>query len=100
MKLYSPEKANCIVIAAVPTNAKEGTDPTYVAVAAGGIEEAEQSLISDKRAPMRNAYPHAMGRYDELGRYCTYQPPIENVRPGKFILHPLAQREYEEARSF
>jgi hypothetical protein len=99
MKLYNPEKADTYVFAVVPVGAKEGTDPTYVAVKADGIEEAENSLLAS-RPPMKNAYPHAMGRYDEIGRYMTYQPPVEGIRPGKFILHPIAQQEYQEARAF
>jgi hypothetical protein len=95
MKLYDPSSANKFVFAAVATNAKEGTDPTYVAVSAGDVDAAEASLMADKRAPMRNAYPYVMGRYDEHGRYCTYLPPVEGIRPGRFVLHPLAQEEHK-----
>jgi len=97
MKLFHPDSANKFVIAAVPNNAREGTDPTYVAVKAGGIEQAEQSLLADQRAPMRSAYPYVLGRYDEKGRYMTYKPPIDGVTPGRFVVHPLAQQEMAAA---
>lgn len=93
MKLFNPQSANAFVFAAVAPNAREGTDPTYVAIHAGGIEEAENSMLADKKAPLRNAYPYVMGRYDERGCYMTYCPPIEGVKPGRFVLHPLAEDE-------
>ena len=97
MKLFNPDSANKFVIAAASANAREGTDPTYVAVMAGSIEQAEQSLHADKKAPMRPVYPYVLGRYDEKGRYMTYKPPIDGVTPGRFVLHPLAQEEMAAA---
>lgn len=97
MKLFNPDSANKFVIAALPSSAREGTAPTYVAVQAGGIEEAELSLITDKRSPMRPVYPYVLGRYDDKGRYMTYKPPIDGVTPGRFILHPFAQQEMAAA---
>ena len=93
MKLFSPKTPNAFVIAAVPTNARDGIAPTYVAVTANGIEEAENSLLADKKAPMRNAYPHVMGRYDDRGCYMVYKPPIEGVSPGRFVVHPMPEEE-------
>ena len=53
-------------------------------------EDCENNITRENK---RNAYPHCMGRYDELGRYCVYKPAIEGVSPGKFVLHPLAAEE-------
>jgi len=40
-------------------------------------------------------YP--IGRYDELGRYHTYCPPLPNVAGGlgRYIMHPGAYDAYE-----
>lgn len=97
MKLFSPDDRDCFVFAVVPVNAKEGTPPEYKAIQASGVEQAMR-VIDDRRC--RLAAPHCMGRYDHLGRYMTYQPPVEGVRPGKFILHPLADQEYKASRDF
>lgn len=95
MKLFDPENANGFVFAVVSIAAKEGTPPDFRCIAGGDIEACLRSIDAAK---LRNAYPHCMGRYDELGRYCTYKPPIEDVTPGKFQLHPVAQIEYEDYR--
>lgn len=97
MKLFDDNAKNAFVYAVVGKNAKEGTPPTYQAIHGGSFEECEGKI--EQRA-QRNAYPHVVGRYDDLGRYCTYQPPIEGVRPGKFILHPLADAEYKASRAY
>lgn len=93
MKLFNPKTPNAFVIAAVPTNARDGVAPTYVAVTATAVEDAEASLLADKKAPMRNAYPYVMGRYDERGCYMVYKPPIDGITPGRFVIHPLAEAE-------
>jgi len=40
-----------------------------------------------------------VGRYDELGRYHTYCPPLPNVAGGlgRYIMHPDAYKAYEDA---
>lgn len=90
MKLYNPQEANQFVFAVVAKNARDGTPPDYKACGSESIEACERHI--DSKA-MRNAYPHCMGRYDELGRYCVYKPALEGVAPGKFVLHPLAAEE-------
>ena len=100
MKLYSPEQRNHFVFAVVPLNARDGEKPKYVAIFAGDVDSAEQQLMSDRKAPMRNAYDHVMGRYDEFGRYCTYCPPIEGVKPGRFVLHHMAEDERKKAEAY
>mgnify|MGYP003117535147 CR=1 FL=1 len=97
MKLYQPEAAESFVFAVVPMNAREGTAPEFKAVRAGDVESALNQLDAAKQ---RNAAPHCMGRYDHLGRYETYCPPVDGVKPGKFLLHPYAQKEYKESRPY
>ena len=97
MKMFEPEARNSFVIATVAMNAREGTPPDYKAIQAPDIEKALQQLDA---ARMRNAYPHVMGRYDEHGRYCTYCPAIEAVKPGRFVLHPLAAEEHKRSRDY
>ena len=90
MKLYSPENKNTFVFAVVPKNAKEGAQPTYQPVSGMDVESCLQTI--DKKGS-KNAYQHAMGRYDEFGRYCTYCSAVEGVTPGKFVLHPMAEAD-------
>ena len=99
MKLFDPSEAEKFVFAVCPRGYKEGTAPQYVGIAGGDMETAEKQLSLGSK-PLVSVYPHACGRYDDFGRYCTYQAPVEGVRPGKFILHPLAQEEYLASRSF
>lgn len=95
MKLYAPEAREQWVFAVVSMGAKEGTPPDYKAVSGPDIEACLRSLDSAK---LRNAYQYPVGRYDELGRYCTYKPPIDGAGPGKLILHPLADAEHRDNR--
>lgn len=97
MKLYNPENKNTFVFAVVPKNAKEGAQPTYQAVAGHDVEDCLRRI--DQKGS-KNAYQHVMGRYDEFGRYCTYCPPIEGVKPGKFVLHPMAEDERKKAEAY
>ena len=90
MKLYDPQKINHFVFAVVDAKAREGTAVSFMAVVGGDIEGCENIIDRNQK---RNAYPHCMGRYDELGRYCVYKPGIEGISPGKFIVHPLAAEE-------
>ena len=41
-----------------------------------------------------------MGRFDHLGRYCTYCPSVEGIMPGRFVLHPAADAEYKASRPY
>lgn len=90
MKLFNPQAANQFVFAVVAKNAREGTPPEYKCCGSDSIESCEAFI--DAKA-LRNAYPYVMGRYDADGRYCTYTPPIEGVKPGRFVLHPMAEGE-------
>lgn len=95
MKLFSPQDANTFVFATVAMNAREGTSPDYKCVSGPDVETCLKQIDAAK---LRSAYPHAVGRYDEQGRYCTYKPPLENVQRlqhGRFCRHPSAQQEYE-----
>lgn len=40
-----------------------------------------------------------VGRYDELGRYHTYCPPLSGIAGGlgRFLMHPGAYEAYESA---
>ena len=89
MKLYNPNLAKQFVFAVCPKGYKEGTKPSFVASAGADTEIAEQALATER---LVNVYPHAMGRYDEEGFYCPYTPPIEGIKPGKFVRHPLAHQ--------
>ena len=97
MKLYNPENKNAFVFAVVPKNAKEGTQPTYQAVGGHDVEDCLRRIDNKGN---KNAYQYPMGRYDEFGRYCTYTPPIEGVKPGKFVLHPYAEDDRKKAEAY
>ena len=97
MKLYNPEAKNTFVFAVVPKNAKEGAQPTYQCVSGSDVDSCLQTI--DSRGN-KNAYQHVMGRYDEFGRYCTYCPPIDGVKPGKFVLHPMAEAERKREEAY
>ena len=97
MKLYSPETKNTFVFAVVGKKDREGTQPSYQAVDAHDVEECLRRI--DQRAS-KNAYQQVMGRYDEFGRYCTYCPPIEGIKPGRFILHPMAEAERKREEAY
>ena len=95
MKLYSAKAAGDYAFAVVAANAKEGTDPDFITVKAGGIEQALNQIQAKGQ---RNAGPHVLGRYDEQGYYCTYCPAVEGIKPGRFVRHPLAEqakRDYD-----
>ena len=87
MNLSNRNDANKFVFAVCPKGYREGTAPNYAAVSGASVEDALKSLDMQK---LVNVYPHPVGRYDENGRYQTYCPPIENVKPGRFVEHPLA----------
>ena len=97
MKLYESEARNTFVFAVVGSNAKEGTAPEYKCAPGTDIESAFQRNLGGK---YRMAAPYCMGRYDDLGRYMTYCPPVDGVRPGKFVMHPIAEQEHKASRGY
>jgi hypothetical protein len=94
MKLFEPQAVNQFVVACLPLQAREGVAPDYRSIAANDIESALRQLDA---ARLRPVYPHVLGRYDEKGRYMTYKPPVDGLTPGRFVLHPLAEKEMTEA---
>ena len=96
MKLFEPEAAEHFVFAVVPMSAKEGAMPDYKCIRAGDMESA----LNQMDGRVRPAAPHCTGRYDHLGRFCTYCPAIEGVLPGRFVLHPQADAEYKASRPY
>ena len=90
MKLFNPESAGHFIYAVLPKTAREGTAPSYQAIAGTSFDDCEQRI---ERNGSRSVYPYPMGRYDDKGRYETYRPGIEGVRPGIFTIHPLAAEE-------
>ena len=96
MKLFEPEAADSFVYAVVPTNAKEGAQPDFKCIRAGDMESA----LNQMDGRVRPAAPYCMGRFDHVGRYCTYCPPVEGIMPGRFVLHPMADAEYKDSRPY
>ena len=96
MKLFEPEAAEHFVFAVVPLASKEGAMADYKAIRAGDIESA----LNQMDGRVRPAAPYCMGRFDHLGRYCTYCPSVEGVMPGRFGLHPMADAEYKATRPY
>ena len=96
MKLFEPEAAEHFVFSVIPQNAKPGAIVETKCVRAGDVETAINQL--DGR--YRLAAPFCMGRYDHIGRYCTYCPPVEGIMPGRFVLHPFADAEYKDSRPY
>lgn len=97
MKLYDPSKSGSYVYAIAAKAAKEGTPPTFQAVNGLSFEDCEHSI---HQRNSRTVYPYPIGKYDELGRFETYCPPVDGIRLGKFVLHPLAQNEYLSERDY
>ena len=95
MKLFDTQAVNRFVFAVVSKNAKESTPPTYVAIQALDFESALNQIEAKQQ---RSAYPYPLGKYDELGRYCTYCPPVDSIALGRFVLHPAADTEYKATR--
>ena len=97
MKLYEPEAAERFVFAVVANNAKGASAAEYKAAPGPDIETAFQNNLG---ARYQSAAPHCVGRYDHLGRFETYCPPVEGIRPGRFVLHPRADEEYKATRAY
>ena len=96
MKLFEPEAAEHFVFATIPVSAKPGAVAEYKAIRAGDMESA----LNQMDGRVRPAAPYCMGRYDHIGRYCTYCPPVEGIMPGRFLLHPQADAEYKASRPY
>lgn len=95
MKLYRPDQADKFVFAVIGKSDREGSPPKFMAGPGGDIESALNDLVKQGWKP---AVPHCMGKYDHLGRYETYCPPVDGIRPGRFVLHPMADAEYMSNR--
>ena len=90
-KLYDPEKANQYVWPMTPKAYKPGQSTPYQLT----------SEPSPKYWEMHGfvmAGPCQVGMYDDEGFYCTYQPPVEGVRPGKYY-RGLHGKQIEEAKT-
>ena len=97
MKLFEPEAAEHFVFAVVPISKQGGRSGlTTSAIRAGDMESA----LNQMDGRVRPAAPYCMGRFDHLGRYCTYCPSVEGIMPGRFILHPMADAEYKASRPY
>ena len=97
MKLYQPDECEKFVFAVTGKGDRDGSGCKYISSAGGDIDSALNNLV---RQGWKPAAPYVMGKFDHLGRYETYCPPVEGIRPGKFVLHPLAEQEYKAARAY
>ena len=73
-KLYDPEKANQYVWPMTPKAYKP--------------DQSTSNQFTKNQT----------GMYDEEGFFCTYQPPVEGIRPGKYI-RVLYGEQINEAKS-
>jgi len=92
-KLYNPdlEYYPAYVWPMVPKAYKPGQQTTYQLTKDPDPKNAElQGYVM--------AGPCQVGMYDEEGFYCTYQPPVEGIRPGKYI-RVLYGEQINEAKS-
>ena len=92
-KLYRPDidKLPAYVWPMTPKAYKPGQQTTYQLTHDPSPKNAElQGYVM--------AGPCQVGMYDDEGFYCTYQPPVEGVRPGKYyrVLHG---KQIEEAKT-
>ena len=97
MKLFHPEYADHFIFAVCPKGYREGTKPNFAPVKAVDVETARSHLDSQR---LVHVYPYVCGRFDEHGRYMTYCPPVDGVKPGKYLLHPLAAEEHKRQRAY
>lgn len=93
MELYDPRLANAYIWAC--SEKKDRAMPQKQ------VFRPTQAPSFDKLSFDHNQigdYP--VGRYDELGRYHTHCPPIQNVAGGlpRYILHPEAIKSQVAAR--
>jgi hypothetical protein len=98
-KLYDPDKANQYVWPMTPKVYKPGQSTSYQLTSEPSPKNWElQGFVM--------AGPCQVGMYDDEGFYCTYQPSVEGVRPGKYyrVLHGEQINEaktiYERDRTY
>jgi len=90
-KLYDPEKANQYVWPMTPKAFKPGQSTSYQFTKNPDPKEWEmQGFVM--------AGPCQIGMYDNEGFYATYVPPVEGIRPGKYI-RVLYGEQINEAKS-
>jgi hypothetical protein len=98
-KLYDPEKANQYVWPMTPKAYKPGQSTSYQLT-------SEPSPKNWELQGFQMAGPCQVGMYDNEGYFCTYQPGIEGLRPGKYyrVLHGEqineAKRNYERDKTY
>ena len=99
MRLYDPNLADSYVWPMTAKNAKPGQPATYQLT-----KEPSPKMWEERGYVM--AGPCQIGMYDDSGFYATYMPPVEGVRPGKYIrvlygdAVKTAQNDYECERMY
>ena len=99
MRLYDPNVADSYVWPMTAKNAKPGQPTTYQLT-----KEPSPKMWEERGYVM--AGPCQIGMYDSDGFYATYMPPVEGVRPGKYIrvlygdAVKTAQNDYECERMY
>ena len=99
MRLYDPNLADSYVWPMTAKNAKPGQPTTYQLT-----KEPSPKMWEERGYVM--AGPCQIGMYDSEGFYATYMPPVEGVRPGKYIrvlygdAVKTAQNDYECERMY
>jgi len=98
-KLYDPDLKGNYVWPMTSKSYKPGQSTSYQLT----------SVPSPKNWELQGfvlAGPCQVGMYDDEGFYCTYQPPVEGVRPGKYyrVLHGEqineAKSNYERDKTY
>ena len=99
MRLYDRNLADSYVWPMTAKNAKPGQPTTYQLT-----KEPSPKMWEERGYVM--AGPCQIGMYDSEGFYATYMPPVEGVRPGKYIrvlygdAVKTAQNDYECERMY
>ena len=90
-KLYDPEKANQYVWPMTPKAYKQGQSTSFQLT-------SDPSPKNWELQGFQMAGPCQCGVFDSEGFYCTYQPAVEGIRPGKYyrVLHG---EQIKEAKS-
>ena len=91
-KLYDPSKAGNYVWAMTAKNAKFGDQSTYQLTL-----EPSPKMWEERGYVLAAPYQTGMYRKED-GVYMTYCPPVEGVRPGKYI-PVLSKEQINEAKS-
>ena len=99
MSLYDPSKAGNYVWPMTPKAYKPGQSTSYQLTKEPSPKNWElQGFVM--------AGPCQVGMYDNEGYFCTYQPGIEGLRPGKYyrVLHGEqineAKSNYERDKTY